>query len=692
MRETAITLPDSIAANLESFISRERMSSLFNIEALVLCDDEGTDFYSVLGEPVAISVYADSSSSPLRYFHGQLYECEYLGISEAGHRYRLVLRPWVYPLTHGQNFKIFQNQSAVDIIKSILDAAGGSTDFTNVSTRKNREYCVQYRESDFAFISRLLEEEGIYYHFSHKQSQHTMVFCDGPASHSGDLSLPYVPPQADGRHEMDSIWKWSERVSTMAVQKVTVRNFDFVRPQAPQETDASGTALSADKAVLYEFPAPAYASPDDGLDAAQRRIDGLRSEQRLYVGECDAPGLACGAAFSLTSHPIDRFDGDYIVLSMTYSLSSQTYRSGGQGEAEDMVVFEAVPKANGWRPPLAALRPVARGPETATVVGPTRDDVYTDKYGRVKVAFHWDMAASANRVTPSPDPTCWIRVSASSAGAEFGHIALPRVGQEVIVDFLDGDPDRPIITGRVYNAAMMPPYTLPDNKTRSVWRSRTIGATGASYDEAENPPGTGPGSNEIRMEDKSAAEELYVHAQRAMTTWVRLDEDHKVGRDQTRRVGRNRTTNIKKNDTTTVETGDVSYTVQQGKRTETVQQNDSLTVQQGDKSVTVSTGNYDTTVSTGNLGVTVSTGNHSTTVSLGNLSVKCDAGSVSIEAMQQIELKVGANSIVIDQTGVTVKGMMIKQQATVQWSAQGAMAQLEADAMTTVKGAIVMIN
>jgi len=261
----------------------------------------------------------------------------------------------------------------------------------------------------------------------------------------------------------------------------------------------------------------------------------------------------------------------------------------------------------------------------------------------VKVRFHWDRSSSSGENT-----TCFIRVSHNSAGDSFGNVILPRIGQEVIVDFLDGDPDRPMITGRVYNASCMEPYTLPDNKTKSVWRSRTVGATGGDYEGAVNPPSSGPGGNEISMEDASGKEQLYVYAQRDRTTTVNRDDAFTLGRDQTQQVGRNRTV--------------------------TVKNNDSLTVEQGNESVTVSQGNM------------------SIDVAQGNYSLNTDLGSVNIQAMQQIVLTVGQNSITIDQTGVTINGLMITAQAQVSLDASAAMIDIEGSAMTTINGGIVMIN
>jgi type VI secretion system secreted protein VgrG len=316
----------------------------------------------------------------------------------------------------------------------------------------------------------------------------------------------------------------------------------------------------------------------------------------------------------------------------------------------------------------------------------------------VKVRFHWDRSSSA------PDQTtCFIRVSNGSAGNGFGVLILPRIGQEVVVDFLDGDPDRPLITGRVYNAAQLVPQSLPDyqgvpgsatglpdNKTVSMWRSQTVGSPG-SYDGAESSPSS-PSYNEISMQDEGGSERLYFYAQRVREAWVRLDDLLKVERDQIRSIRRNRTTNVKNNETLTVEQGDESHTVAQGKRVTSIQQNEELTVVQGDMTTTVSQGNQSTTVSMGNQSTTVSMGNVDVDISMGNYTMNVDMGSVSVEAMQSITLKVGQSSITIDQMGVTIQGMMLSSQAQVSLEAKGLMIDIEGSALTTVKGGIVMIN
>jgi type VI secretion system secreted protein VgrG len=281
------------------------------------------------------------------------------------------------------------------------------------------------------------------------------------------------------------------------------------------------------------------------------------------------------------------------------------------------------------------------------VVGPSGDTIYTDKYGRVKVRFHWD------RATPSADSTCWIRVAFGSADGAFGHITLPRIDQEVVVDFLNGDPDRPLIVGTVYNAGKMPPYGLPDDMTKSVWRSHTINGGADDY-------------NELSFEDKTGAEVMNLQAQKDRTTLIKHDD--------TSTTKGNMAETITGNVSTTIQQGDHTHEVSTGKRTTTIQQNEALTVNQGDMSTKVSLGSS------------------STSIPVGNYTLDTTAGQVSVTAGTSITLTVGANSIKIDQTGVTINGMMITATAQVQLQASALMTQISGSAMTQVSGAIIMIG
>ena len=662
-REAKISLEVDGGVVLERFDVMERLSELFVIHAQVLCT-EMVDFFPHLGDPVVITVQ-DEAGSPVRYFHGLLFEADYVETVAAGHRYQLVLRPWLYILSRNLDYNINQDKNAVDIVKELFEKRNRSdVDYAKLSgSTKVRPYCVQYRESDFQFFSRLMEEEGIYYFFRHSEDKHQLVLCNARSSHAESeySSLPFVSPSGGIQSYSDRLWQWNERVGSSGEKKATLRNFDFERPALKLEGDHDGGATPPVRvAEIYDYPA-VFMEPDEGKTLGQTIVQSAQREGRVYLGEGDATALACGLLFKLADHPIDRLNQEYLLVGLRYSLESQAYRSGGgSAGVAPSVSVEAVPADVHWRAPIRTPKPVARGPETAMVTGPSGEVIYTDEYGRVKVQFHWDRVGKNDDKT-----TCFIRVSHSSADGGFGHIVLPRIGQEVIVDYLNGDPDRPIITGRLYNKDKMQAEVLPDQKTRSTWRSQTVGQIGG-YDGAEKGAPPEPWFNAIGMEDKGGKEKLVFWAQRERVNWVWLDDDFWVNRDEKRRVGRNRKTEIKNNETLTVEEGDMSTTVSKGKQ--------STEVTMGDKTIKVSGGNM------------------STDVTVGNWSLKTDAGAITMEAMQKIELKVLGNSIKIDPTGVTINGIMVKIEGQAMLQATAPMTQINGDAMTTVKGAVVMIN
>ncbi len=521
-----------------------------------------------------------------------------------------------------------------------------------------------------------MEEEGIYYYFEHKGGRHVLVLCDDANSHptSPCATLPYIAVRQAAVE--DRFWRWTEQVVSGAETKSTLRRYDFTSPGTKLESNctkvfphaaagggeagsrsagrvgeeaATSSAARAIQAEVYDYPG-GYDSTSRGAALSEVIVHAIHRQLRSYRGEGDALAIACGHKMDIHGHPLSRLDQTYLVNSIVYRVEAEHYVSGGGGGSEQSLVVEviATPAADRWSAPKVTPKTLARGPETAVVVGPSGETLYTDKYGRVKVRFFWD------RGEESSDSTCWMRVSDGSSDGGFGHVILPRIGQEVVVDFLNGDPDQPLIVGRVYNAGKMPPYALPDNKDRSVWRSHTIKGGAEDY-------------NEISMLDTSGQEEMKVQAQKDRNTLVKNDDTKTVKHDET--------TTIKNNRTITVEEGDETHTVKLGKRTTEIQQDEALTVKQG------------------NMNTTVSMGNSKTDVSLGNYDLKTDLGKVTIEAMQSITLKVGGSSIVIDQMGVTIKGMMIKSEAELMNSTKSdVMTEVSGSAMTTVKGGIIMIN
>jgi len=410
----------------------------------------------------------------------------------------------------------------LDILRQLISDAGFDSAYAcdAQGSYPARTFCVQFRESDFAFLSRLMEEEGLYYYFEHTgDGRHVLHVCDATSQHpyaTGLAQTPYIPSSSDDQTAVPPhLWQWDEAVRPGA-GKVTLRDYDFQQPTNTFQTtnSASGSDGPAEQAELYDYPGRYGVYPVAQMAAQQDRFSSLRLEasraERLRcTGQGDAFALACGTRFSLTNYPDERLNQEYLVIGATHSFSDQSYRSGNQGGGFQLSVgVETIPSSTQWRAPLRTPKPVAGGPQTATVVGPSGEVIYVDEYGRVKLQFHWDRVGTSDE-----NSSCWIRVSQAWADSGFGTILIPRIGEEVIVDFIDGDPDRPIITGRVYNPNCDVPYSLPANQTRSTWKSRTVGQSGP-YPDTENPPPAENGFNEIRYEDKGGAEEVYVYAQR----------------------------------------------------------------------------------------------------------------------------------------------------------------------------------
>ncbi|RMB54803.1 type VI secretion system secreted protein VgrG [Sphingomonas sp. PP-CE-3A-406] len=547
---------------LERIDSVETLSRPFSITADIISPLE-IDLQPHLGKPTALAVLEDSQV--VRRFHGLITSAAYDRESTSGHHYRLTLQPWTYFLAQNRDMAIFQDLTVIQIIKQVTEAAGISDiEYSRLSrTRIPRAYCVQYKESDFAFISRLMEEEGIYYFFRHDAERHVMILCEGPKCHlAGDPATLEFNQNAVSVFASESkerfakpashLQAWTERVSTGAESRVTYRDFDFESPDQPLVAvhDSEGAHPRDDREVFHypgRYTREKTGREDQqktGQERSQTVLDGLRAGRRVFTGTSQAAGLACGTLVNVTKHPAARMNAAYMVTSTYHSIAAETYRSGKQGdELSFNVRFDAIPADTTYQAIQSTPRPVVQGLESAVVTGPSGETIYTDEYGRVKVRFHWD-----RKDTPGEKSTCWIRVSQTGG---LGNLILPRVGHEVLVDFLNGDPDRPLVVGRVFNKSNMPVYPLPANKTRVLWRTLRYGQAGA-YPNAR-PLDTGaPGANEMRFEDKGGQEEIFVHAERDMNTRVRFDETHHVGHNQGEVVGYDRTAEVGNNETVRV--------------------------------------------------------------------------------------------------------------------------------------------
>ncbi|WP_457312784.1 type VI secretion system Vgr family protein [Sphingomonas sp. UYAg733] len=539
---------------LERIEATETLSRPFVVTAAIISPLE-IDLQPHLGKPTALAVLEDEQV--LRHFHGLIVSAEYAKESSSGHHYTLTLQPWTYFLSHNRDMAIFQDLTAVQIIKQVFETAGVSdVDYSRLTKpRVTRGYTVQYRESDFTFTSRLMEEEGIYYYFKHDADRHVMVLCEGPQGHVPGVpaSLEYNPnsvsvfaAESTSRFTKTAshLQSFTERVSTSAESKVTYRDFDFESPDKPLNAmhAAQGSHPRDDREVfLYpgRYTREKTGREDQektGQDRSRTILDALRANRRVFSGTSQASGLSCGSTVAVTGHPADRMNASYLISATFHSIAAETYRSGDQDdEVVYNVRFDAIPADTVFQAPQITPRPTVQGLESAIVTGPAGETIYTDEYGRVKVRFHWDRGA-----TPGEKSTCWIRVSQTGG---LGNLILPRVGHEVLVDFLHGDPDRPLVVGRVFNKSHMPIYDLPANKTRALWRTQRYGDSG-QYPQTRGLDTGAPGANEIRFEDKGGVEEMFVHAERDMNVRVRFDQTHHVGHNQGKIVGYDRTIDV----------------------------------------------------------------------------------------------------------------------------------------------------
>ncbi|HEY0302000.1 MAG TPA: type VI secretion system tip protein TssI/VgrG [Rhizomicrobium sp.] len=656
---------------LERLSSSEHLSELFTIVADVIAPDGPIDFIPLLGSSVTVAMQQADIGGATRHFNGRLFEAQMTQVTDVGVHYRLTLRPWFALLSENLGMRIFQEKTVLDILRKLIGEAGFDGDYKCDAggSYPPRTYCVQYRESDANFLARLMEEEGLHYYFEHRDGRHVLHVCDRVSQHpfaEGLSEVPYIASDSGDRSERPPhLWRWDEQTRPGAA-KVTLRDYSFLQPNKQFQGAATATGRGrAETFELYDYPG-GYNAYEVGQMEAQKdryaamRIDASRAERQRYHGQGDAFAVACGTRFKLTDFTDPRLNAEYIVVSANHIMDNESYRSGGDAAgARFELDLVAVPSTTNWRPSLRTPKPVVGGPQTATVVGPSGEVIHVDEHGRVKLQFHWDREGKSDDKS-----SCWIRVSQAWADGGFGTMLIPRIGEEVIVDFIDGDPDQPIITGRVYNPQRNVPYQLPANKTRSTWKSRTVGKSG-DYSGAEEPPPTEGGMNEIRFEDKGGSEEFYEHAQRNKNVWIRLDEGRKTGRDVAVRVGRNRQSNVKANETLIVETGDETRTLKKGSRKTTIKKSDELVIQDGDSTTTVQSGNFTLTVS---------------------------KGKVLVDAKQEILLKVGSNTLKLSPAGLEVKALSVKITADTSLSASGLTSELKASALVNINGMPVKIN
>jgi type VI secretion system secreted protein VgrG len=555
-REIAIQTPlgdDKLL--LRTFRGEEFLSRLFDFELDLASEDPSIVYDNIIGQNVTIQVtLADGSE---RYWNGWISRFIQMQRDSVAAAYRATMVPWLWFLGQTTDCRIFQNKTVPDLIKQIFQENGYS-DFSMrlYGSFAPRDYCVQYRESDLNFVSRLMEEEGIFYFFEHEKGKHTLVLGNDPSAIKPCPSQDKVRclGSAGGWKDEDVVLEWfQEREYRPGVYTATDYNFET------PSTSLLSSATGKTKWELYDFPGE-FTKRADGDKLVRTRLEEAQMPQLIARGRSNCRAFSVGSKFTLSEHFRDDLNQDYVLTALRHSGRHDIgYTSGDDAPTEPVYenLFECLPATAPIRPPRITSVPVVQGCHTAVVVGPAGEEIFTDKYGRVKVQFHWDREGKKNE-----NSSCWVRVSYPTAGKAWGAIQIPRIGQEVIVDFIEGDPDRPIITGRVYNAGQMPPYDLPGKGMVAGFKS--------------NSTKGGGGYNEFAFDDTKGNELIRVHGQYDMDSTVEHDERHHIINNRTKNVDANESSTIGINRTEKV--GSNEQITIGANRTESVGANESITV------------------------------------------------------------------------------------------------------------------
>jgi type VI secretion system secreted protein VgrG len=627
----------------------EALSELFkyDVELLHAETESGNqptvvDISKILGKPVVITI--TQRDGTVRYFNGIVNSFSQGNRDKRFSYYYATIVPQVWLLTQKSQSRIFQHLSVPDILKKVFD--GLEIDWKLQGTFNARNYCVQYRETDFAFASRLMEEEGIYYYFEHTAEKHKMVIANTPQQHldcPSKSNIPFFLDVEDQEDWISSISKWLIDYKLQSGM-VKFRDYHFELPTTKFDSEQPTIEEVAGNKILeiYDYPG-GYARKYDGVDkgggerpsdvqkvhedktqTAKTRMQELDAQYRTINGMSDCCSLTAGYRFKMFNHPNNDLNTQYTLVWVTHEIEqSPHYISGEELKNPYRNSFNCILHTTPFRPPQITPKPAVQGSQTAVVVGPSGEEIFTDKYGRVKVQFHWDREGEYDS-----NSSCWLRVAQSWAGKKWGMMFIPRIGMEVIVDFFEGDPDQPVITGCVYNAETMPPYTLPDEKTKSTIKS----------DSSKG----GGGFNELRFEDKKGSEQIFIHAEKDIDLRVKNDRRELVRRDRHLIVERDKRERTKRDTHLIVDRDSIEkikrdyYLKIDGK--EAIEVAGSLSLKVG-----------------GNVAEEFGA-NHAVKIS-GSQTIT--ANMIVLEGQSGITLKVGGNFITISSAGIQIQGTMV---------------------------------
>ena len=629
------------AFTLIGYRGEEGLSRLFEYELDLTSSQTDLDFSSVVGESVTVKIGQTSSAS--RYINGVVRRLSLTRLTDdKAAEFRAIVVPTLWTLGLNADCRIFQTMTAVEIIKEVLQD-NELTDLRDALTGsyRTRDYCVQYRESTLAFVSRLMEEEGIFYFFEHQDGQHTLVLADDSSAYEdcpGINTLSFVGESSQRIYE-DVIHDVGYEESLVS-DGVALDDYNFTTPS----TDLAATSGETDKSSqVFDYPGR-YDQKSDGEGLAKAWLEGLEAPAKEISGASQTRTLIAGYKLTIQDHPRSALNASYVITELSLVGASDRFEN----------TFRAIPVDTPFRAPRRTPRPFIPSTQTAVVVGKSGEEIYTDEYGRVKVQFPWDREGENDEKS-----SCWIRTAQGWAGKGWGSWFIPRIGMEVVVSFLDGDPDRPLITGCVYNAEQTLPYTLPDKMTTSTWLSR-------SSKEGE-------AGNELRFDDTKDSEELYVHAQKDMTVEVENDRSHTIKEGS---------------DTLTVSKGDRTSSITEGKETHSVGDTRDITVTGAETHTNEDSFTHEVTGD-----YSLSTGGSLTLSAAGDMTIESDGG-ITLSAGGSLSETAGSSYSLSAASSLALEaGSSLSIQAGSSLSVEAsASASIQSGGVLSLTGSLVQIN
>lgn len=650
-RPISVTTPlGSDALTLTQLSFDDALGRPFRGHLMMLAVSGDVDPMDLLGQSISIRL-GDADNDP-SFINGYVTEFAQLEMDQGYYQYTMAISAWIDLLRHAGGSRIFQQQSVVDIAKAIADERGFSGELEDrlTQTYRQRPYCVQYNESDFDFLSRLFEEEGIYYFFEHDADKHTLVLCDDIGGHQAApnlATLPYHVTKDTTSEACVSNWTHQRRFLTSSF---VMRDYDFQKPRVDL-TVRQNSSDTPSSWTWYQFPGR-YFESDDGQHYARVRCESASANQSVARVDVSVYGLQAGNLLTIESHPNDDVNQEHLITAyqMHASVPGGMAGSGRDGGFVFSGSVHIQPSCDVYRTPMTTQRPIVAGPQIATIVGPSGEEIWTDNFGRVKVQFAWDLDG-----VQDDNSSCWVRVTQAWTGKGWGAMSIPRVGDEVMVEFIDGDLDRPIVTGRVINADRMPPEALADGQAKTVFRTRST------------KEGDIECFHELTFDDTKDAERIYLHSERDFDRVVENNDTLKVGFDK--QDPGDQTIQIFNDQNVEIGLGSGA-----GSQTIEIAQDRTVTIDSGDDTLNVTQG--DLKVATGQGGIDVSAG----------ASISASATQdITLEAQSSITLKCGGSTIELTPSGIKISGADVNINGS-------ASAEVQGGGELTLKGGMVMIN